>query len=44
MRGLAHVDIVDAIPDEYVAASKKVLGANERALTLSRESARTAPR
>ena len=29
MRGLARVDIVDGVPDEYVAASRKVLGADE---------------
>jgi hypothetical protein len=28
VRGLASVDIVDGVPDEYVAASMKALGAN----------------
>jgi hypothetical protein len=29
VRGLASVDIVHGVPDEYVAASKKVLGAHQ---------------
>jgi hypothetical protein len=29
VRGLASVDIVDGVPDEYVAASTKVLGADQ---------------
>jgi hypothetical protein len=29
LRGLAHVDIVDGVPDQYVAAARKVLGADE---------------
>jgi hypothetical protein len=29
VRGLASVDIVDAVPDEYVAASTKALGADQ---------------
>ncbi len=29
MRGLASVDIVDGVPDEYVAASTKVVGADQ---------------
>jgi hypothetical protein len=28
VRGLARVDIVDGVPDEYLAASKKALGAD----------------
>jgi hypothetical protein len=29
VRGLASVDIVDGVPDEYIAASRKVLGADQ---------------
>ena len=29
VRGLASVDIVDGVPDEYVTASRKVLGADQ---------------
>jgi hypothetical protein len=29
VRGLASVDIVDGVPDEYVAASMKALGADQ---------------
>ncbi len=29
VRGLASVDIVDGVPDEYLAASTKVLGADQ---------------
>jgi Pyridoxamine 5'-phosphate oxidase len=29
VRGLASVDIVDGVPDEYLAASRKVLGADQ---------------
>ena len=29
VRGLASVDIVDGVPDEYIAASAKVLGADQ---------------
>jgi hypothetical protein len=29
VRGLASVDIVDGVPDEYVAASRKALGAGQ---------------
>jgi hypothetical protein len=29
VRGLASVDIMHGVPDEYVAASKKVLGAHQ---------------
>jgi hypothetical protein len=29
VRGLASVDIVDGVPDEYVAASKKALSAGQ---------------
>jgi hypothetical protein len=31
VRGLASVDIVDGVPDEYVAASTKALGADQAA-------------
>ena len=29
IRGLASVDIVNGVPDEYIAASKKALGADQ---------------
>jgi hypothetical protein len=29
VRGLASVDIVDGVPDEYIAASRKALGADQ---------------
>jgi len=29
MRGRASVDIVNGVPDEYIAASKKALGADQ---------------
>ena len=29
VRGLASVDIVDGVPDEYLAASRKVMGADQ---------------
>jgi hypothetical protein len=29
VRGLARVDIVDGVPDEYIAASRKALGADQ---------------
>ena len=29
VRGLARLDIVDGVPDEYIAASRKVMGADQ---------------